>query len=496
MSDSRYPSTSVFDYCFHPVHLVKDDGRDLLVPCGKCAGCLLHRSNDWSMRIGTEIENTPGSLFFTLTYSNYYLPKLKLVKRGIYTGYTWDNEKNMRFDGVKDKLRVEPDIPDFIVCRDYIPIQNFYDPYREYIPYSSKRDVQLMLKILRKFIINHFNYDRERTKRGLFRYYIISEYGPTTFRPHLHGLIFPSDLEISSFISQCGLYAAWKMCIQDEFDVHVSDSGARGYVSNYVTRYSALPSVYKDNKELQPFRLASKHPAIGYGFTSDEKIYNDVSVGTLEYHKDIVRLGESVLVQYPKNYMSRLFPKCYRYNALPSHRVLAIYSCIWRAMGKLRRWFDIELSLFRAFLHPMNYAAALACYNYCLEYHTRPEHYLYLLDMYYYKRDMGALRMMYEYEQKKLSTGNIQDKLDVLRYVYSNSYSFLVAASNNFGFGDYYVSIILESFGLNEEMDRTFRYLRSPYQPNSVYVAEVSDIVANMEKSPKYNESHDKYMYV
>ena len=75
---SRFPSTKVATYCFNPVHVVDND-KDLLVPCGKCDGCLLHKANEWSMRLVNEIESNTFSIFFTLTYDNYYLPKLNIT---------------------------------------------------------------------------------------------------------------------------------------------------------------------------------------------------------------------------------------------------------------------------------------------------------------------------------------------------------------------------------------------------------------------------------
>ena len=70
---SRYPSTKVLDYCFNPVRLNIDDSV-VYVPCGKCDGCLLHKANEWSMRLGAEIEDNTLCIFFTLTYNNKYLP--------------------------------------------------------------------------------------------------------------------------------------------------------------------------------------------------------------------------------------------------------------------------------------------------------------------------------------------------------------------------------------------------------------------------------------
>ena len=120
---SRYPITQVVDYCYNPIHVVDDD-KDIIVPCGRCDGCLLHKANEWSMRCGMEIEDTPCTIFGSLTYENKYLPKLARVDSCKFVRYgnfksdgscdlimdsqsVWisDHPYNIRFNGVQDVLR-------------------------------------------------------------------------------------------------------------------------------------------------------------------------------------------------------------------------------------------------------------------------------------------------------------------------------------------------------------------------------------------------------
>ena len=77
---SRYPTTKVSSYCYHPIHVV-DDTKDIYVPCGKCDGCRLHKANEWSQRLGMDMESNPNSIFFSLTWNNKYLPKLIYDKK-------------------------------------------------------------------------------------------------------------------------------------------------------------------------------------------------------------------------------------------------------------------------------------------------------------------------------------------------------------------------------------------------------------------------------
>ena len=499
---SRFPTIKVSDYCFHPVHVVDGD-KDILVPCGKCDGCLLHRANEWSMRVGMEIEATPGTIFFTLTYNNKYVPKLKLidvvssVDNTKQVGYwSCDNSLNVRFDGVKDKLRYEPfkSVEFSSFMDDYKPIENFSpSDGKIYMAYSSKRDVQLWLKMLRKDLINNFNLfnnGRFTEKDRLFRYFIISEYGPTTFRPHLHGLIFPFSLEISAYLLECGLYKNWQMCDKDRFErySHYCDSGARGYVTNYLTCFSSLPSFLRNNKEIKPFRLSSKSPSIGFCEQENEKIYEDVSRGVIQYSRPISRLGVTSVLMYPEKYLSRLFPKCEGYSRLSSARISFIYGCLWKAVRKCGyRFADVTL-WFRAFLHPMNYNATLQCYRFCEEYGVHPEYYVYLLDMYYYKRAMSALVIQYD-EQKDILQKSFDDRCNYL-LSYMNVYSFICENYLKYGKFDYSVTLFLLGFGFRvDEFSCVVDFLRNHRKVQSLeYQREVSDIIANMEKVSKFNE--------
>lgn len=78
--------------CYQPLHAWRGPGgitfrRDLSfglpiqLPCGKCIGCRLGKSKDWSLRIVHEASLYPVNSFITLTYDDHHLPdKQTLVK--------------------------------------------------------------------------------------------------------------------------------------------------------------------------------------------------------------------------------------------------------------------------------------------------------------------------------------------------------------------------------------------------------------------------------
>lgn len=81
--------------CYHPLKAFQlDDGtivfaersghgsfRDLELPCGRCIGCRLERSRQWSVRIMQEASLYDFNVFITLTYSDEHLPGPSLVYR-------------------------------------------------------------------------------------------------------------------------------------------------------------------------------------------------------------------------------------------------------------------------------------------------------------------------------------------------------------------------------------------------------------------------------
>ena len=483
---SRYPETKVVDYCFHPLHVVKDD-KDIIVPCGKCDGCLLHKANEWSMRCGMEIDDSVSSIFGTLTYSNKYLPKLyPICGDGGDVVWISDHKENIRFDSVKDVCREDG----IIIPYSYspIPVEHWSNHLKPCINYGSKRDIQLWLKLLRKDLVNYgFTPDK---RFGLFRYFILCEVGPTTFRSHFHFLIFCQNREISSYLLECSLYKNWKMCDEDKFTpyCHYCDSGARGYVTQYLTCFSSLPRVYRENKEIRPFRLASKSPGIGFISQDKKKIYEDVARGIIKYTRPLRRLESSNILFYPKDFLSQLFPKCYNFSSLDDSRREYIYGFLFRAVRKCGQSYLLFSRRLSQVMHSQDYLATRACYRFCRDFVGSPEYYYYLLDSYYYRLDMEHLKSFYE-SQMQCDFRETPEKI----FEYYSNIEVLCCS-------DYVDDVIINSlcycleplgFKVAELIGNKefFLFVRLKIKDsNSNYYNEVKDIKKNMVKMSKFNE--------
>lgn len=158
--------------------------RTIQVPCGKCYECLKTKQNDYMVRICEEMMQVPKSCFVTLTYSNDTVPYL-----------------------VRDGKRF------LTVWKD---------------------DVKSWIKRFRT------NYERDTGVKGI-RYFLCSEYGPKTHRPHYHAIFFglskvDLELALNDWSSRYGYVLAK--------DVNYSTGDVQN-VARYVSKY-ACKGVFED----------------------------------------------------------------------------------------------------------------------------------------------------------------------------------------------------------------------------------------------------------
>lgn len=503
---SRYPISPVFDYCFSPIHIVDGD-KNVVVPCGRCDGCRLHKANDWMQRLSQEIDDTPFPVFFSLTYSNKYLPKLRceFTPDTPANGWRWiSNHK----DNIRATLKFDKDTGQYVpvdkIREDNIVIDYPYEPlevknFSDYscIAYSSKRDIQLYNKLVRKLIDERFKDKSFDAKR--FRYFTISEYGPTTFRPHYHSVYLFSDREVSEYFLEYLVYACWPMCdkIRITNYAHYCTSGNAGYVTQYINSITCLPKVYQDNKEIRPFRLASKNHAIGFGSFDAYEVSEEYLRGNDTYVKPIAKLGQRRVFRFPSGYINSVFPKCREYRKTTDFGKLGIYRMAYdlftdysRCRGcrecKYSSLYDCAYVRLHQDLCAQDLNATMKCYKYCMEFGCEPEHYLYVLDMVYYKKDMYALRLFYDYQSKLADNG----KWFSIARLYNN----FLDIKNWFLNGDDYHILVgncfLESLSLEaSDFDLYDNYkLAETSLDTSAYELEVSDILKDMVKTSKFNE--------
>lgn len=131
------------------------------VPCGHCADCRRKMQNSWKFRMNSEFlylkQQGWNVAFCTLTYSEDRLP--------------------------------------------YLPEEVFKDPsqYRE-IPCFSKADVRSWIDAVRHYCKRHYRF----VNGDNIRYFICSEYGELSHRPHYHALLaWPSRVDYKTMHEIC-----------------------------------------------------------------------------------------------------------------------------------------------------------------------------------------------------------------------------------------------------------------------------------------------------
>lgn len=205
------------------------------VPCGKCEACMSRKRSQWSLRLHNEVADSISCYFITLTYDDEFIK--------------YDNNGRPK------------------VC---------------------KEDVQLFLKRLRKQI-HPFK----------IRYFLVSEYGPKTMRPHYHMLLFNFPHELDRNLDAI-IESSWS---NGFIRVDPVNSARIHYVTSYCLDTSTLPEEFVKN-----FMLCSRKPGIGSGYLDQDS--------SISYHLStnddfcyIPSNGKVVKVKMPRFYSDKIFPE-------------------------------------------------------------------------------------------------------------------------------------------------------------------------------------------
>jgi hypothetical protein len=219
--------------CQHPRTVVnKYTHESVVVPCGSCPSCVLRRSAIQTNLLTTYSAQFRYVYFVTLTYAPCFLPTLEVsiietcsddiadvpcfpdinsLDADDPNTYLFGFRSVPRSASVKVKnSTVERVFKDPEVRFSY-PMKpkellsilgkiNHNVPNR--IPYVCNRDLDLFLKRLRSYYLDE-----------KLRYYAISEYGPTSFRPHWHLLLFSNSERFSETICE-NVSKAWSVSLR------------------------------------------------------------------------------------------------------------------------------------------------------------------------------------------------------------------------------------------------------------------------------------------
>lgn len=313
--------------CQHPRTVVnKYTHEPVVVSCGSCPSCILRRSGIQTNLLTTYSAQFRYVYFVTLTYAPRFLPTLEVSVIETCTDDIADvscfpdindldaNDDNTYLFGFRSVPRsasvkvknstVERVFKDPEVRFSY-PMKpkellsilgkiNHNVPNR--IPYVCNRDLDLFLKRLRSY------YPDEK-----LRYYAVSEYGPTSFRPHWHLLLFSNSERFSETVCE-NVSKAWSY---GRCDASLSRGFAAPYVASYVNSFVALPDFYTQMPKV--VRPKSFH---SIGFTESNLFPRKVRITEVDEVADkcldgvrVERNGFFRTIRPTWPYLLRLFPR-------------------------------------------------------------------------------------------------------------------------------------------------------------------------------------------
>lgn len=333
--------------CFHPRKVTnKYTHETLFVRCGTCPSCLVHRSNIQCALISNMSSHFKYAYFFTLTYSDEFVPRVsfEVVERcdaeSEIDAYMSDSDpRHLPYDDSRYQIaatylprsgcfRVHDSgrVRDFSETeesyqflhtfsgkevRDLLVASNGrYDFARKCVVFPSidecrnevlvlnPYDQNLFFKRLRKLIAE--KYDEK------ICYYLVSEYGGWTYRPHWHGILFFNSDELTSSICEL-VSTSWSY---GRTDCSLSRGSAAGYVASYINSFVDLPDFFNRHKEIRPRSYHSKGLSVNSLFrqSSDISEIQEV-VASCSDGFSVPINGEYVTVKPSRSYERTLFPR-------------------------------------------------------------------------------------------------------------------------------------------------------------------------------------------
>lgn len=333
--------------CFHPRKVTnKYTHETLFVRCGTCPSCLVHRSNIQCALISNMSSHFKYAYFFTLTYSDEFVPRVSLEvaercdAESEIDAYMSDSDpRHLPYDDsryqiaatylprsgcfrVHDSGRVRDfseteesyqflhtfsgkEVRDLLVASNSrydfarkCVVSPSIDECRNEVLVLNPYDQNLFFKRLRKLIAE--KYDEK------ICYYLVSEYGGRTYRPHWHGILFFNSDALTSSICEL-LSKSWSY---GRTDCSLSRGSAAGYVASYINSFVDLPDFFNRHKEIRPRSYHSKGLSVNSLFrqSSDISEIQEVAASCFDGFSVSIN-GEYVTVKPSRSYEHTLFPR-------------------------------------------------------------------------------------------------------------------------------------------------------------------------------------------
>lgn len=338
--------------CLHPVKVFNKYTNDVIyAPCGHCYSCLKNKSNRDTALAMNIASNFKYCYFVWLSYEEHYLPYIELKTIDSLD----DTRSNYLFSSINRRLRIpvsngkdriiedspfefthsmtSSEYQDIIIkshgrydfLRKCVVYPRFEDCDNR-IPYCNTSDCQKFLKRLRFHSKNKYNEE--------IRFYGVSEYGPRTYRPHWHLLLFFNSDELASSIQQL-VSESWSY---GRTTCELSRGGSASYVASYVNSNVCLPSLYIQHKEIRARSLHSKGYGNNHVFPTQAAIHELDKMSSLLLNGESISVNGKVKQIYPsRSYKHTVFPRFSNLVCKSSHSSAFLFSAAFFAPERLIR---------------------------------------------------------------------------------------------------------------------------------------------------------------
>lgn len=303
--------------------------KRVLVDCGHCESCLQKKADARANRIRYNLKAGEICLFFTLTYTNEYVPYIDIrgLKKGINHNIPVFRDADVRictsrFPFVRryykrvSRIHHIANIDNMILKhKDFISFHHLTGRSRHMVGVCVYKDVQNFFKRLRISLKRQYNYGKK------FTYFACSEYGSTTNRPHFHCLLFIPAKDEEIFRSL--IVEAWPYADSRRTSAFIEIArDCASYVSSYVNCASCIPEVLQTS-DLRQRHSYSKGFGLGFDSFLLPQILEKVERGDMSFHRSAKVSGviQPVILPIPKYVINRFFPKFKGYSRIDDDKV-------------------------------------------------------------------------------------------------------------------------------------------------------------------------------
>lgn len=478
----------VLSRCEHPLIITDKNGNKRSVPCGKCVCCQSIKKYQWKKRLDNEFLYHKYGLAFTLTYSDDFLPCVFIdpkTSQYWFSGYDYPVEHRGLSTDIIDDL------------------QNYYNFDSNgiyHIPCFNRFHLNQFFKSLKNYAKN-------------IRYYIQTELGPTTLRPHAHGVLFFNEYSpefVKSLILQAWSFCDWSIST-NESSIHLVDNAS--YCTSYVSSTVVLPKLFQFGK-FRPFSVKSTGLPIG------SQIFDNFVAPDFKYQEKTTipsyntRKFEYEFLPFLRYHEARYFPRL-PYSDLYSvgtreflyksyHFFKNLYDskilCGKFTYSKYEEAFNRFIEVNSVFAGEVKlcltspssiYRIYLTSKKFCESWqHVHPLLRDFVFDRYFYNYEMSRLREQYQYEESWCNDRHLDP-----RYLIYKDVVFVNQYKNEFGFVPLYVEQIVRNFGYRDFDDFTASVSKFSLDYNKdvqIYLSKVKEFSRLSHKSHSKNDYFEK----